>query len=140
MKKIWFLLISIVIAVSFISGCQEQATKVEKNEIENVTVQSDLVKLIHGKIIYNKDTTGKINSVDVEYLFKNIAGRDIDVLVNAEFYDKDGNFLGIRGPKEISLREDWTEQGVSLANVIYYSEKDASKVDHVNLVVTDKFG
>ena len=139
-KKLIFIGLTLMIIISFLSGCQEQAsTTASDKKFENISLESDLVELAYGEMNYVRDNYGKVISTEVKYLFKNIAGKEITIIVTAEFYDEEDNLLGTGGPKEISLRKGWTEQGISFANIISYSEKNAAEVDHVKIVVKDKF-
>jgi len=95
-----------------------------------------LVELIHSNI--TKRTDGeKILKIDVEYLFKNIAGRNINIKVFVEFYNKNNDLLYTGGPKYITLLDGWKEQGVSPANIISYSGKRVDEVNHIKIIVSE---
>jgi len=125
----------IILIISIFNGCQEQKA-VETSYLEGIQFESELVELIHSKVI--KRTEGeKVLNIDVEYLFKNIADRDINLKVFVEFYDKNNELLYTGGPKYINLLNGWAEQGVSPTNIISYSGKQVGKVDHVKIIVLE---
>jgi len=101
-------------------------------------LESDVVELVYSEVNYNKDDYGVILGIEVQYRFRNIADRTIDINVYAEFYDKDDNLLTREGPKEITIPEGWTEQGTSPANIISYSGEKSSSVDYIEIVVEEK--
>jgi len=129
--------ILIVLTTLFLSGCQQEGTSTDEN-LNNIYLDSDIVKLVYSKMNLNKDEKGIILGVEVQYRFKNIANRNIDINVFAEFYDKEDNLLAREGPKEITIPKGWTEQGLSPANIIYYSGEEARDVDYVKIVVEEK--
>jgi hypothetical protein len=87
---------------------------------------------------YNKNEKGEILGVELQYLFKNIAKRAIDINVYAEFYDKDDNLLAKEGPKEITIPKGWTEQGLSPANIITYTGEMSTYIDYVEIIVEER--
>jgi hypothetical protein len=128
--------IIIVLTSLFLSGCQQEGTSTDEN-FDNIYLDSDIVELVYSKMNLNKDEKGVILSVEVQYRFKNIANRNIDINVYAEFYDKEDNLLAREGPKEITIPKGWTEQGLSPANIIYYSGEEIIEVDYVKIVVEE---
>jgi hypothetical protein len=120
----------------FLSGCQQEGTSTDEN-FDNIYLDSDIVELVFSKMNLNKDEKGVILGVEVQYRFKNIANRKIDINVYAEFYDKEDNLLAREGPKEITIPKGWTEQGLSPANIINYSGEEAREVDYVNIAVEE---
>jgi len=136
-KNILSLGILTIFLMTFFCGCQQEGTTTDKN-LNNILLDSDLVELVFSEINFNKDDQGIILNVEVQYRFRNIADRNIDTNVFAEFYDKEDNLLAKEGPKEISIPKGWTEQGISPANIISYSGENAARVDHVNIIVEEK--
>lgn len=130
MKKIYIVLSIVIIATLSLCGCNEpEATKTD-NEKGTIILESDIVELEHSsfdivtKPQFDQDCSCYVEvfqSVDVTYLFHNIAGKAISAKVNVEFYDKDDNLIGIGGPKTINLPKDYTEQGITPANTISYT-------------------
>lgn len=137
-KKIPILiLISIILTVLYLSGCEQKGTNVD-SKYDKIILDSSVVKLAYSSLNYSRSAAGDIVRVDVEYLFKNIANKPVDVQVFVKFYDKNDNLLATEGPKEINLPEGYTEQVISPANIISYKGKDAAKVDHVTITAKEK--
>jgi hypothetical protein len=132
------MIVFVISLVLLLCGCQEK-TKTDKSNIdENIELESDVVELVYADLIQNKDN-GEVISVDVEYLFRNIAGRTINFNVTAEFYDEDNNRLYIGGPKIFKgIIENYTETVVlEGTNIISYNDVNASKVDHVKIIARE---
>ena len=124
-----------VLLILIFSGCQEQKA-VEISYSEKIDFKSELVELIYSNI--TKQTDGeKVLNIDVKYLFKNIAERDINLKIFVEFYDKNNGLLYTGGPKYITLLNGWAEQGVSPTNIISYSGKHVNEVDHVKIIASE---
>lgn len=137
-KKIPILiLISVILAVISLSGCEQKGAEVQ-NSSKLIALDSRVVELAYSSLNFTKDSSGNIIRADVEYLFKNIANKPVDVQVFVKFYDKNDNLLATGGPKEINLPEGYTEQIISPANIISYDGKDAAKVDHVTITAKEK--
>lgn len=127
----------IILIITFFSGCQQQGT-ITDNNLNNVMLESDLVELVYSIINFKKDDQNEIFSVEVQYRFRNIANRNIEINVFAEFYDIKDNLLAKEGPKEIYIPKGWTEQGTSPANIITYYGENAAEVDYVKIIVEEK--
>lgn len=136
-KIIFSISILTLFIITFLSGCQQQGT-ITDNNLNNVILESDLVELVYSIINFNKDDQNEIFSVEVQYRFRNIVNRNIEIKVFAEFYDIKDNLLAKEGPKEIYIPEGWTEQGTSPANIITYYGEDAEEVDYVKIIVEEK--
>ena len=136
-KIIFSISILIIFIIAFLSGCQQQGTITDDN-LNNVMLESDIVELVYSIINFNKDDQNKIFSVEVQYRFRNIANRNIEINVFAEFYDTKDNLLAKEGPKEIIIPKGWTEQGTSPANILTYYGENAAEVDYVKLIVEEK--
>ncbi|NHJ40550.1 MAG: hypothetical protein FK731_11005 [Asgard group archaeon] len=136
-KIIFSISILIIFIITFLSGCQQQGT-ITDDTLNNVMLESDLVELVYSIINFNKDDQNKIFSVEVQYRFRNIANRNIEINVFAEFYDIKDNLLAKEGPKEIYIPKGWTEQGISPANILTYYGENAAEVDYVKLIVEGK--
>ena len=135
-KNLLLLGVLTILVITFLSGCQQEGTAIDDN-LDNISLESDIVELVYSTLNFKKDDDGNFLSVEVQYRFRNIAERNIDFKVFAEFYDKEDNMLAREGPKEISLPEGWTEIGVSTANIINFSGEEASRVDYV-IIVTEE--
>lgn len=127
----------IILIITFFSGCQQQGT-ITDNNLNNVMLESDLVELVYSIINFKKDDQNEIFSVEAQYRFRNIANRNIEINVFAEFYDIKDNLLAKEGPKEIYIPKGWTEQGTSPANIITYYGENAAEVDYVKIIVEEK--
>lgn len=134
-NKLLILGFLIILVISIFSGCQEQKA-IETSYLEGIEFESELVELKYANI--TKKTDGeKVLNIDVQYLFKNIASRDLNLKIFIEFYDMNSALLYKGGPKYISLLNGWEEQGVSPTNIISYSGKQAHLVDHIKIVVLE---
>jgi len=141
MRKINLAIIfAIILVTGFLSGCTNTGTTTEEEVSSDITLESEVVRLVHAKLIPKKDEDILV-SMDVEYLFKNIAGRVVSVQVTAEYYDEQDNLLYTSEPRLITnLPIDYTETNISPTNVISYSGGDADKVDHIKIVADEYFG
>lgn len=135
-KHALLVVFSIILAVVVLSGCGGNQTATETDEFENIEFESDIVELVHGQVVKKIDK-GILIGIDVEYLFKNIADRDIEVKVNLEFYDKNDNIIFRGGPKWIVLPDGYTETQVLGANIISYNGKYTKDVDHVKIFAVE---
>lgn len=129
MNKMYILLTILMITTIGLCGCAEEKAVVN-NEKGTIIIQSDIVELEYSSfdIITKPEFDSDCNcyieateSVDITYLFHNIAGRAVSVKVTVEYYDKDDNLIGIAGPKTINLPKDYTEKGITPANTISYT-------------------
>jgi len=133
-KNLILLFVVAILAVGFLTGCFENTATTSEPGFDGVTIESDLVELVYAKKDFIKNDDGVITKVEVQYLFKNIAGRDIDFDVWAEFYDKDNNLIEKSDSKWFTLLEDYVENGelgISPANRIFYEGNNLLDVDHV---------
>lgn len=132
-KKGCIVAILVLISLVFLSGCQDQTSTNVNANFKNIELESNLVKLVYGNLSIVKDKNN-IAKAMVEYLLKNIAGRDVRLNVAVEFYDEENNLL-FRSPyKEINLLKDYEER---LVNTAIYDGDFASEVDHVKIVVEE---
>ena len=139
MNKMGLLIINLIILfIILLSGCQEQKATTTGKKFENITLESDLVELVDASLEFNEDNNVKLR-VDAEYLFRNIAGREIAITVTVEFYDENDNLITIRGEKHIlNIPKNYTEKTVLEANNIYYDGEDAYKVNHVKIIAAEE--
>ena len=138
MNKKGLLIINLIILfIIVLSGCQEQKATTTGKKFENITLESDVVELVDASLKFNEDNNVKLR-VDVEYLFRNIAGREITITITVEFYDKNNKLLSTEGPKYITLLKDYTETSILGANIISYSGENASEVDHVKIIAVEQ--
>jgi hypothetical protein len=135
-KHVLLVVFSIILAAVVLSGCDGDQTATETDEFGDIEFESDIVELVHGQVVKKIDE-GILIGIDVEYLFKNIADRDIEVKVNLEFYDKDDNIIFRGGPKWIVLPDGYTETQLLGANIISYNGKYTKDVDHVKIIAVE---
>ncbi len=129
MKKSLFVVVTIILlTISSLIGCFDSGVKTDKTY--NVTLESAVVEFYNYSLKFIKDDNVVVKA-QVEYLFINIAPRNIRIHITAEFYDVNNNLLGVGGPKTIELLEGYTEKGIFPANIITYEDEDAENVDHV---------
>ena len=138
MKKSLLVIGAIIfLMTTFLSGCQEQeATKVENN-FEGIIFESDVFELVYASLDFFKEQNIIIRA-EVTYLFRNIAGRDVDANVLVKLYDKNDNLLHEETPKTFSLLKDYVEQGIGPANVVKYSGEKVSEVDYAKIIAIEK--
>ncbi len=140
-KKICIMFVFVISLVLLLCGCQEQTDTENNNLDKNVELDSDIVEFVYSNLT-QKINNGKVTGADVEYLFRNIAGRTINFTVTAEFYDAEDNLLYTGGPNNFyGITKDHIETTVPAnkpnPNVISYNGINASKVDHVKIVVSE---
>jgi hypothetical protein len=119
-----------------ITGCQEEKTG--NNTIpENITIESDVVDLVFADFIEHKES-GNIIRVEVQYLFRNIVSRNINVLVYFEFYDYEDNLLYTSENKTANYPEGHIDENINpLWSSVLYDGDDADKVDYVKIIVNE---
>ena len=133
--KLWLLITIIILMTSLFIGCFDEGVK-KNGKVAKLILESTVVELKNYSINFIEDE-GEIIRVEVEYLFINIAPREIRVIVTAEFYDKNDNLLGIGPKRNLELPEGYTEQAVFPANIISYDQENVANVDHVKLIVEE---
>ena len=126
----------IILLFGFFSGCQEK--EVEAASFEGVTLISDVVELVNASIKYHYNSFKEIWKVDVQYLFHNIAKKDIIVKVTIECYDKENNLVTVLGPKFIQLPIGYTEREIHPSiNIVSYDGKNVDMIDHVIILASE---
>jgi hypothetical protein len=147
MNKKILIITSIIIVIIILSGCQEQKAVTAGEKSGQIKLRSSVVELyessytINNKSIkddYTNEIYEIIESIEVKYLFKNIAGKPININVSAEFYDKNDKLVDKVGPREINLPENHTEKVYTLQNSIIYSGSNVADVQYVLLIVEEK--
>jgi len=134
------MLVFVISLALLLCGCQEKTDTENNNLDKNVELESYIVELVYANLSTQIDN-GNVIRVDVEYLFKNIAGRTINFNVSAEFYDQEDNLIYKSNPDDKEFKgfgENTTEAAVSpLWNVISYTGIGVDKIDHVKIVVSE---
>ncbi len=129
-KKLVFLGVGIILVTIAFSGCQEEATSIEKT-IENISFDSDILELVNGSLGITKDKE-IITRVEVTLYFKNLLDEDINVEYVVEFCDKNDNVLYDK-PYEIkNFPAEYTEMS---PDIFLYHGENVADFDHVNIRV-----
>ena len=85
-------------------------------------------------LTYEKDRSGQINEAVVYGVIENTVDRQIDIIITAEFYDKDDVYIGDNFFKILGLRSKVNSNiGYSTSFSISYLEKGVQNVDHVKI-------
>lgn len=133
--------------IIILSGCQEQKSVTTGEKSGQIKLRSSIVELydssynINTKLIkdtYTDEIYEIIESIEVKYLFKNIAGKPITITISAEFYDKNDTLVGLGGPRYINLPKDYAEKVYTTQNSIIYTGPNAVDVQYVLLIVEEK--
>ena len=133
-RNLCILLSIIVLIIVLFSGCTNN------NDTDTpdtrVTLESEIVEFTYSNLEYIKDS-GETVRIEAQYLFRNIANRNIRFNVTAWFYDKDDNLLynTSDSPKDFTFPdgyyETYTDAGLAPANIITYDGEYVNNVDHV---------
>ena len=135
-KKLFALGLALFLIIGFFSGCQEK--KIEAASFKGIILVSDVVELVNGTINYHYNSFNEVWKVDIQYLFHNIAKRDIYIQVTIECYDENDNLITILGPKFIQLPNDYTETEIHPnINIVSYDGKNAYMIDHVSIIALE---
>jgi hypothetical protein len=134
--------LTIILLLLGLSGCEEQGVTTE-NDFENVYLDSDIVELAYANLSFvekreiNDDLEPimVVKQANVEYLFKNIAGRDVVFNAMVEFYDENNSLIHRAKPvpwRNITLPQGYTE---SVKNEASYNGENVEKISYVRIVV-----
>jgi hypothetical protein len=146
-KKLLTILSIIMVTIVFFCGCQEQKALTIGEKSGKIKLQSSVVELYQSSYNINKKTimdidTGKtyeiIKNIEIKYLFKNIAGRPINIEIYAEFYNSNNKLVGISEPRSIYLPKDYIERGYNPQNSIIYDSPNVADVKYALLIVEEK--
>jgi hypothetical protein len=129
-KKLVFLGIGIILVTIAFSGCQEEATSIEK-AFENISFDSDILELVNGSLDITKDKE-IITRVEITLYFKNLLDEDINVEYVVEFCDKNDNVLYDKSYEIKNLPAEYTEMS---PDIFLYHEENVADFDHVNIRV-----
>lgn len=129
-KKLVFLGVGIILVTIAFSGCQEEATSIEKT-FEDISFDSDILELVNGSLDITKDKE-IITRVEVTLYFKNLLDEDINVEYVVEFCDKNDNVLYDK-PYEI---KNFPAEYVEMSpDIFLYHGENVADFDHVNVRV-----
>jgi len=129
-KKLVFLGVGIILVTIAFSGCQEEATSIEKT-FEDISFDSDILELVNGSLDITEDKE-IITRVEVTLYFKNPLDEDINVEYVVEFCDKNDNVLYNKSYEIKNFPAEYTE--ISPDIFLYHGETVAD-FDHVNVRV-----
>ena len=129
-KKLVFLGVGIILVTIAFSGCQEEATSVEKT-FENISFDSDILELVNGSLDITKDKE-IITRVEFTLYFKNLLDEDINIEYVVEFCDKNDNVLYDKLYEIKNFPAEYTEMSPDI--FLYYGENVAD-FDHVDIRV-----
>ena len=134
-RNLCILLSIIVLVIASFSGCFGNNDDTGTQDT-GVTLESEIVEFTYSAVEAIKDS-GVIVRIEVQYLFRNIANRNIRFNVTAWFYDKDDNLLynTSDNPKDFTFPdgyyETYTDAGLAPSNIISYDGEYVTNVDHV---------
>jgi len=129
-KKLVLFGVSIVLLTITFSGCQEEATLVEKN-FEGIYFNSDILELVNGSLDITKDKE-IITRIEVTLYFKNLLNEDINLEYAVEFCDKNDNVLYYKSYEIKNFPAKYTEAS---PDTFLYNGKNVADFDHVNVHV-----
>ena len=127
-KDLLVLGIVIILVTIFFSGCQEEATSVEKT-FENIYFYSDILELVNGSVDVTEDRE-IITKVETTLYFKNLLDETINVTYIVEFCNKNDNVLYNKTYKIKYFPAGYTE---ILPDVFSYHGENVADFDHVNI-------
>lgn len=137
-KQVICVTILVLLACLACSGCQQTNSATTKLSDQNVFLESTVVKFANVSLERTSAKPGAVDSVKVSWLFKNIAGRMINITIDVRFYDKNNVQLYNATRWLRFMPKGYTEQSMSpTANSVTFTDKKASLVDHVVIAVTD---
>jgi hypothetical protein len=120
-----------------LSGCQNQSAVVSDLSSKIRLDSNGLVKFINSSMERVTDKAKNNVSVKVSWMFENIAGRTINVLINVQFFDSANKLLYNQTKTLVNMAAGYKERGFSPANWVMYAGADAGKVDHVVITTTE---
>jgi uncharacterized protein YcfL len=137
-KQVICVTMLVILACLACSGCQQTNSATTKLSSQNVFLNSTLVKFANVSLDRTSKKSGGTDSVTVSWLFKNIAGRMINITIDVRFFDKN-NLLLYNATRWLRyMPKGYTEQALSpTANVVTFTDQKASLVDHVVITVTE---
>lgn len=127
-KDLVVLLFGIVLITVIFCGCQ--GSQVENNY--ETIFESDVVNLLNYTIESRTDNADNIVEVTVDGRIGNIVDRQLRIVVTAEFYDKNENYIGEEIYRIYGLRVK-PNPGYSTTFTIKYNGEGVDMVDHVKL-------
>ncbi len=128
----------VLLACLACSGCQQSNSATTKLSSQNVFLDSTVVKFANVSLDRTSKKTSGVDSVKVSWLFKNIAGRMINISIDVRFLDENNVLLYNASRWLRYMPKDYTEQAISpTANSVTFSGEKATLVDHVVISVKE---
>ena len=137
-KQVICVTMLVILACLACSGCQQTNSATTKLSSQNVSLESTVVKFANVSLDRTLKKSGGFDSVKVSWLFKNIAGRMINISIDVRFFDK-SNVLLYNSTRWLRyMPKGYTEQAVSpTANSVTFTDVKATLVDHVVISVKE---
>jgi hypothetical protein len=133
-----FVVVIVLIACIFISGCQETNSVKTQKIPQNVFLDSTIVEFVNVTFEKEYNKSGGLQAVFVGWMFHNIAGKTISAKIDVKFYDKNNNFIYNESRYISHMPAGYTEQSFSPgANRVVYDKAGATLVDHIVISVTE---
>jgi uncharacterized protein YcfL len=137
-KQVICVTVLVILACLACSGCQQTNSTTTKLSSQNVFLDSTVVKFANVSLDKTSKKAGGVDSVKVSWLFKNIAGRMINISIDVQFLDKNNVLLYNETRWLRYMPKDYAEQAVSpTANSVSFSGEKATLVDHVVISVQE---
>ena len=127
-KDLLILGMGITLVTIAFSGCQEEATLVEKT-FENISFDSDILDLVNGSLEVAEDRE-IITRVEVTLYFKNLLDEIINVKYMVEFCDENDNVLYNKSYEIKNFPAGYTEVS---PDIFLYHGGNVADFDHVNV-------
>ena len=137
-KQIICGMVLVLLACLACSGCQQTNSAMTKLSSQNVRLDSTVVQFANVSLVRTSDKAGGSDTVKVSWLFKNIAGRMINITIDVRFFDKNNVLLHNETRWLRNMPKGYVEQSLSpTANIVMFTDVKASLVDHVVISVRE---
>lgn len=146
-SKLILLGVSIIMAMAFLCGCQEQAVTTEQ-QFENISlyqsVDSPLVELVEASMtpqygfLFEEDMAEPIEvveKIEVIYRLHNIAGRELNLSRTIEFYDEYDSLVATL--EDVPLRNFPSDYIESMDNRILLAGEQANYAKYIKIKVRE---
>ena len=129
-KKIDIMISIILILIVLLSGCQEVSNN-NSNLPENIRFESETLELIYANFSKVQDSGNTIR-IEIQYQFRNIVDRDVNIITYIEFYDAQDNLLYKSANKTSNYPKGYADETVNpLWGIVTYNGEDVDQVDYV---------
>ena len=129
-------LIVVIIIMTPLLFCGCLGTEVGDNVYVDI-FESDVANLINYSVELQENKYGIIIKAIVNGRIENIVDRTVDLVITADFYDKNDVFLGETSYTIIGLRNK-PKPGSSTTFTIVYDEENVVYADHAKLRAIEK--